>query len=290
LGVFMAGRVCCGLRRWVAVGALLACATALLTGSPAGGSAVPQSLRVLQLNLCDSGISRCYTGRSVAGAAAIIRAHAPDVVTLNEVCQGDVTALERTLARTGRGGTVGSAFQAAADRRTGGPFRCLNGQPYGIGVLLRLPVPGSGYTTRAGIYPVQDTRDPEERTWLCVRAAGFDACTTHLASTSPAIALQQCAYLLGTALPAVRAQVGYLPTVVGGDLNLRRGGTPDVRACAPPSYPRADDGSVQHILATPQLRLGSTRTVGLGTATDHPGLLVVLTGQRLEPAAGNPGR
>jgi endonuclease/exonuclease/phosphatase family metal-dependent hydrolase len=208
----------------------------------------------------------------------MIRTDAPDVVTLNEVCQGDVTALERTLTQAHRSGFVASAFQAAADRRTGGPFRCRNGQPYGIGLLVRLPVPDRGYATYRGIYPVQDTGDPEERAWLCVHAtAGFYACTTHLASTSPAVALRQCRYLLGTAIPMVYAQGGYLPTVIGGDFNLRHGGTPDVRSCAPSRYLRADDGGVQHILATPDFALDSTRAVDMGGATDHPGLLVALT-------------
>jgi endonuclease/exonuclease/phosphatase family metal-dependent hydrolase len=184
------------------------------------------------------------------------------------------------LGQTSPGAVVRSAFEAALDRRGGAPFRCRNGQPYGIGLLLLLPASDAGYTTDGGAYPVQDTRDPEERVWLCVATAGFDACTTHLASTSSAIALRQCGYLLGTAIPAVHAQTRYLPTVVGGDFNLRRGGTPDLRSCVPASYPRADDGGVQHILASPDLRLDSSRAVGMAAATDHPGLLATLTAGR----------
>ena len=89
-------------------------------------------------------------------------------------------------------------------------------------LVVLLPAADAGYTTHGGTYPVQDTRDPEERVWLCVATAGFDACTTHLARTSSAIALRQCGYLLDTAIPGVHAQTRYLPTVVGGDFNLRR--------------------------------------------------------------------
>lgn len=277
MGVCMAGRRYRGLRRSVAVVALLVCATALLTGSPAGGSAAPRSLRVVQLNLCDSGIAGCYTGRAVAQAAAVIRGSTPDVVTLNEICAADLTALARALGQSSPGATVVPAFQPALDRRSGAPFRCRNGQQYGIGLLVLVPGAEPGAATHGGTYPAQDTRDPEERVWLCVTTATVDACTTHLASTSPAVALRQCGYLLGTAIPALHAQNGYLPTVLGGDFNLRRGGTPDLRDCLPAGYPRADDGDVQHIVATPDLRLDSSRLLNMGTSTDHPGLLATLT-------------
>jgi endonuclease/exonuclease/phosphatase family metal-dependent hydrolase len=274
----MAGRSYRGLRRSVAVVACLVCSAALLTGSPAAGGVTGTPLRVLQMNLCDSGIARCYTGRSVTEAAAVLRASAPDVVTLNEVCQDDVYALDRALADVYRGGTVVRAFRAAADRRTGGAVRCRNGQPYGIGLLVHITAPYDGYTTYGGIYPIQDTGDPEERVWLCLHAvARFYACTTHLASTSAAIALAQCGYLLREAIPAVRARGGYGPTVLGGDLNLTYGGAPDVRSCLPSGYPRTDDGGVQQIVATADFTVDSSRSIGMDGATDHPSLLVTLT-------------
>ncbi|MFG1869658.1 hypothetical protein [Micromonospora arborensis] len=84
------------LRRALAVGCLLAAA-----GLPAGPSVTrstettePTILRVLQMNLCNSGRAGCYTGRSLTRAAEVISAEAPDLVTLNEICQDDVTALE----------------------------------------------------------------------------------------------------------------------------------------------------------------------------------------------------
>jgi len=268
----------------VAVAACLISAAALLTGSRVASKVMGGPFRVIQMNLCSSGLARCYTGRSVAEAAAVIRADAPDVVTLNEVCQGDVYALGQTMADLHRGATVVRAFKAAPDRPTASATRCRNGQLYGIGLLARIPAPYRGYTTYSGTYPIQDTRDPEERAWLCVYAtAHFYACTTHLASTSSAIALAQCGYLLDTAIPAVRRRGGYEPTVLGGDLNLTYGGSADVRSCVPSGYPHKHDGAVQHVVATTDFTVSSSRLIGMDGTTDHPSLLVALT---VRPEAG----
>ncbi len=288
-GRYVAGRYVAGLlnhgrRRWIAVLACLISIAALLVGAPAGSAAVRQPLRVLQLNLCDSGIAGCYTGRSVTEAAEVIRAAAPDVVTLNEICQPDLAELQRTLAGIHPGSLVRSAFQPALDRRTGGAFQCRGGQPYGIGIVARTVLPAQAAdslpaqaATDSGIYPVQDTGDPEERAWLCLPAVRTVlACTTHLASTSATVALAQCRYLLGTVLPAVRARDGYRSTVLGGDLNLRTGGTPDARSCVPAGYLLTGDGGVQHVLASPDFRLDASNSLDMAAATDHPGLLVVL--------------
>jgi endonuclease/exonuclease/phosphatase family metal-dependent hydrolase len=230
------------------------------------------------MNLCNSGLAGCYTGLAVAEAAALIRAEAPDVVTVNEVCKGDVDALERTLAGLRRGGVVVGAFRVAPDRPSGSTTRCRNGQPFGIGVLARVPAPYRGHRIYGGTYPSQDAGDPEVRAWLCLHAiAGFYACTTHLANLDPTVALAQCRYLLGTAVPAVRRQGGYEPAVLGGDLNLRYGGSPDVRSCVPSGYLRTDDGGVQHVMATTDFTVRSSSPISLGGTTDHPGLLVTLT-------------
>jgi endonuclease/exonuclease/phosphatase family metal-dependent hydrolase len=271
----MAGPLRRAQRRTAGAVACLVAVAALLTGSPAAGT-MGTPFRVLQLNICDSGIAHCYTGRSVPAAAAVIRAEVPDVVTLNEVCEADVEALGAALAGVYHGGRVARAFAAAVDRRTGGPYRCRNGQAYGIGLVARLPAGHPGYGTSSGIYAVQDTRDPEERAWLCV-TANFYACTTHLASTSRVKALAQCRYLLDTAIPAVRARHGYGPTVLGADFNLHDGGSPDVRSCLPPSYLRVGDGGVQHVMATDDFRLRGSRSIGMRGTTDHPALLIALT-------------
>jgi endonuclease/exonuclease/phosphatase family metal-dependent hydrolase len=283
-----------GLRAAV-VGCLVAClvgCTTMATGSntvgplpgppePAGGMQAGP-VRVLQLNLCSSGIAGCYTGRSTAEAAAVIRAEAPDLVTLNEVCQDDVSTLERALADVVPGGVVASAFQAARDGRTGDAYRCRNGQQYGIGLVSRWPsVPGS--SAGGGIYPTQDRDDPEERAWLCLDVAATPAlavCTTHLAYTKREVARAQCRYLFDTVIAEVRARDGAASLVLGGDLNLGSGDSADLKYCLPAGSAVADDGGQQHVVATPEFVVDSSRTIDMGGATDHPALLVTLAPQQ----------
>lgn len=231
-------------------------------------------LRVLQMNLCNSGFAGCYTGRSVTAAAAVIRAQTPDVVTLNEVCQNDMAVLEEALA-DGKGATA-SVFQPAMDRRTGAAFQCDNGRPYGIGVVIRRASASARFTSARGIYPAQDTRDPEERAWVCVDAVGVEACTTHLANTDASVAEAQCRYLFGTVIPGVRARGGPTHVVLGGDLNLQVGGSPDLRSCVPDADRRADDGGVQNVVVTSEFGIASHQAINMGGTTDHPGLLVTV--------------
>jgi Endonuclease/Exonuclease/phosphatase family len=279
MAVVLIGRSSRGLWQLVALGCCLVWVVTSLTGATAAsqlsGSAGYMKrpyLRALQLNLCNSGIAGCYTGRSVRVAAEVIRAERPDIVTLNEVCQDDVSVLERALADTYRG-VVASAFHAAVDRHTDGPVRCRNGQPYGIGLLARAR-PADRIRTFTGVYPIQDGPDVEKRVWLCLHAnAGIYACTTHLASTSESVALGQCEYLLNTAIPAIRPRGEQDPMVLGGDFNFGSGGA---QSCLPPDYRRADDGARQHVVVTPDLTVSSRTSMSMQGATDHPGLLVDL--------------
>jgi endonuclease/exonuclease/phosphatase family metal-dependent hydrolase len=243
------------------------CAGALLSGSVPAGAAGQHPLRILQLNLCNSGIAGCYTGRAVPRAAEVIASAGPDIVTLNEVCRPDVAVLAAAL---GGGQNVVAQFRPAIDRRTGGPFHCVNGEDYGIGLLARVPaVPVRIF---GGVYPTQDTRDPEERVWLCVHpSGGVYSCTTHLASTSATVALAQCRYLIGSVLPGVESAGGADPTVLGGDFNLGKLG-----GCLPAGEAQAGDGGVQHVIAAPDVTVAGAGNIDLGGTTDHPGLLVTL--------------
>lgn len=270
----------------ILTGYLVVCC-ALMTGPHAaaadrGDGRGAAGLRVLQMNLCDSGLADCYTGRSVREAAAVIRAVAPQVVTLNEVCRDDVPLLERALAVSAvtAGAATTSAFQAARDRRTGGAVRCRDGQDYGIGMVAVRPRMSAGFT--GGVYPVQNPGDSEERAWLCLDAGTFEACTTHLDNSSTRVAKAQCDYLLRTVIPGIGGPAGKA-LVLGGDLNLSAGGSPDVRSCLPAGLVRADDGGVQHVVAS-GYAIGSRRSIDMQATTDHPGLLVTLT------AAGRPER
>jgi endonuclease/exonuclease/phosphatase (EEP) superfamily protein YafD len=230
-------------------GALLA----LLTMAAAAPSRA--DVRVLQMNLCNSGLAGCYTGRAVDIAAAVIRAQAPDVVTLNEVCRSDATVLARAFGV--------ATFRSVPDRRTGGVTRCRNGEAYGIAILTRR----EASQVTGGTYPMQNPADPEQRAWLCLNTADFAACTTHLDATSPAVARRQCQYVLGTVLPTLRQ-----PVVLGGDFNLRA----DMRTCLPPGERRADDGGLQNVVVSAQFTITSQQRIDMRKSTDHPGLLVTL--------------
>jgi hypothetical protein len=246
--------------------------------TPTGGGPVP-AVRVLHLNLCNSGLAACYTGQSTAEAAAVIRSEIPDVVTLNEICRDDVSTLRQALADVLPDVDVVSAFQAAHDRRTGEDFRCRNGQSYGIGVVSRWPSV-SGSSADGGTYPTQDTEDPEERAWLCLTVAAnaaLTACTTHLADTKRDVAAAQCRYLFDTVIAGMRERDAVVPVVLGADLNMGSADDPDLRSCLPPGWALADDGGVQRVVATPDFVVGGSRPIDLRGTTDHPGLLVTLT-------------
>ena len=259
----------------------LAGAALLLSGSAAPTEPTGRPFRVLQANLCNSGIAGCYTGRSVDETARLIRSTRPDVVTLNEVCDADVDVLAQVMADVHER-EIASAFQTAPDRRTGGATKCLNGRDFGVGLLVLTSTPAR---TSGGIYPVQDVKDPEIRVWLCMQGRGFDACTTHLASTDADVALAQCHYLLSSAIPDFRDFDGYQPTVLGGDLNLKSGNTPDVRPCIPLGYSHYGDGDVQHILMTSEFDAGSLASIGMNGASDHPALLVTVAMPQKPPSS-----
>jgi endonuclease/exonuclease/phosphatase family metal-dependent hydrolase len=227
------------------------------------------------MNLCDSGIAACYTGRAVTEAAKVIDAERPDIVTLNEICSDDVSMLARTLKRAEPGGRLISEFKAVAQPRAGRHVvRCRNGEAFGVGLLVHAGAPYDGYTVAGGTYPRQDAADTEKRVWLCVHAIGhFYACTTHLASTSVTVALSQCRYLMDTAIPALRIHDRTDPVVLGADLNLRDSQRPNAQSCMPHGFVRTDDGGRQDVVASPPHAV-SGRSINMFGTTDHPGLLV----------------
>jgi hypothetical protein len=236
------------------------------------------TVRVLQMNLCNSGRSGCYSGgRAVSTAAALVSRYRPDLVSLNEVCRGDVDVLERALSAASRGAAVASAFEPARDPGTSTPVRCQNGQSFGNGVLAVPASPTHRPRILSGVYPPQDPPDMEERVWVCLDLARqFLGCTTHTAVTDPAIALAQCRDLMSSAVRWARRHDDGGPIIVAGDLNLTAGGSPSPDSCLPRGYRRADDGGRQDVMASPGVDVRSRAVLDMRGATDHPGLLVDL--------------
>ncbi|MEK8105191.1 hypothetical protein NKG94_08375 [Micromonospora sp. M12] len=134
----MAARSSRFLRRTLAVGCLIAAAG--LSAAPtvavptdAADRSEPGIVRMLQMNLCNSGRAGCYTGRAMAEATEVISVEAPDLVTLNEICADDVPVLRDVFETVHPGRTIVAGFQAAGDRPSGDDTRCRNGQPFGVG-------------------------------------------------------------------------------------------------------------------------------------------------------------
>jgi endonuclease/exonuclease/phosphatase family metal-dependent hydrolase len=231
------------------------------TDVPAGATAsapaaVPPPTRsgsgtfvLLQMNLCNSGMALlCYSsGRAVDEAAARIRQYSPDVVTLQEVCRDDLYSaggwgkLAQAMADLYGSAQVKVNFVPARNRLTDKPYRCVNGEQFGVALIHR----GDGSDHHNGRYRSQD-RSPEARVWGCstVLPGRLTACTTHL-STNPDVGMRQCRELIATlGSPWAMPQV-----ILAGDLNLRDlpGDRYDVRKCAPNSYVNKNDNWLQQV-------------------------------------------
>ena len=279
-----------GGRRWAAAAACFAVfSVGFLLGCERGGAAseptttgrptigrLDTTVRVLQMNLCNSGRAQCYSGgRAVSMASALIHEHQPEMVSLNEVCRDDLRVLEHAVSATFPAAAVASAFTSAKDRQTQAPVRCQNGQEFGDGVLVVVSPPDAGSRSYSGVYPVQDPEDSEERVWVCIDLATlFSACTTHTTSTSPATALDQCRYLLGSAVPMISRRDGGGPVILGADLNLAARGSPSPQSCLPSGYQRTDDNGLQDVVVSRGARVPGHSVIDMKGTTDHPGLLV----------------
>jgi endonuclease/exonuclease/phosphatase family metal-dependent hydrolase len=226
---------------------------------------------VMQMNLCNSGLARsCYSfGRAVDEAAARIREQSPDLVTLQEICSGDVSVrdglgrLARAMAGPDGRTHVSVNFVPAFDRDTDDWYRCTGGGRFGIAVLHR----DHGRGSYSGWYASQDGTE-EVRAWTCTTVLGsrLTGCTTHL-STDPDVAVRQCHELM-----SVLASSWVMPEViVAGDFNLTStpGQLRNVQECTPAGYDRRGDGAVQHVLFSRTVQPIRSRSEDMRW-TDHP--------------------
>jgi hypothetical protein len=250
--------------------------TNVATGQPADG------LRELQLNLCNSGQAGCYRqGRSLTEAAGLIDRYRPNVVTMNEICSNNVldphapirAAMTKAAHQAGDA-TAFALFTPAVDEITGMPYRCVNGDLYGIGMVGRGPAPER--PTRY-VYQHQWPDTDEGRVAVCATVGErYDVCTTHLESDNPATAQRQCSELMGKKgdVSAYRESTKNRPTLVGADLNLG----PQARKCVAKQWHDQGDRGVQHVLWTGGFHYVATKIIHMRN-TDHPALLVDLTYQ-----------
>jgi len=222
------------------------------------------TVKVLQLNICHSGVAGCFTGEAVmTKAVSVISSAKPQVLSVNEACSGDVERLRAAM------GPARAQF-VAAQRPDGSPVLCQNGQQYGNVIMVVDSLAGTGGVT--GRYTAQDGSS-ELRVWACLPAGSLSACTTHLSARSGTTALAQCKELMARAAGYTAAG----PVVVSGDLNLRYQGSPDAQSCNRSGFYRKGDGSVQHVFASTNLAFVSGTKIGMAGTTDHPGWLVTVT-------------
>lgn len=236
--------------------------TVLVLVGLASPASAAQEFRVLQLNLCHSGVNTsCYNGAATLQEAdSVITAEQPHVLSLNEICANDLSRLAPAM------GDGFSTF-APARRPDGTPVRCTNGDEYGNGLIFRSPATGTVFT---GQYATQDGGN-ERRVYVCAEFAELVACSTHLSTTGD-VAMSQCKEAI--ALLRGRAVAGR-PTVLAGDFNLKYAPWfgPDVQDCNSSPFYRKGDGSVQHVFAA-NLQYVRTEVTRM-TTTDHPALQVV---------------
>ncbi|MQA07994.1 MAG: endonuclease/exonuclease/phosphatase family protein [Pseudonocardiaceae bacterium] len=251
-------------RRFALVAGLALAAATML---PATASAedtkdnAATQVKVLQLNICHSGVADCYSGDdSLNKAVEVIGETKPQVLSVNEACSGDVATLKQAM------GAAKAKF-VAAQRSDGSAVKCENGEEYG-NVIMVADEFNTG-TPATGVYNDQDNGN-EKRVWACLPAGKLSACTTHLSSDDGDVALKQCKALLGRATDY--AQRG--PVVVSGDMNLKYDGDPDVQDCNPSGFYRKGDGDLQHVFATDNLTFADGQTIDMDGTTDHPGWLV----------------
>jgi hypothetical protein len=280
--------------------AIAAMSTAMAVGGMAirkgGRSAIRMdSFAALQMNLCNSGIAGCFTGRAVGKAAQMVLERAPALVTVNEACESDVTELLLPAMLTlYRNEWLFWTFAPAANRGIGDPVLCTpdplgkeRGR-FGNGAVGRLFTNSRPrFTFEGGLFP-DDRRSPDElqdlahaemRSWVCANAYYYQACTAHLDNPSATgagtpeqerVASNQCRYLASLSVPADP------PTVILGDLNM--GADPaakyNVLGCTPRGWSLSGDGVVQHALAGNGFSVIAVEVASMARTTDHPALIV----------------
>ncbi|WP_053720331.1 endonuclease/exonuclease/phosphatase family protein [Saccharothrix sp. NRRL B-16348] len=249
----------------------LVLAAFLLCGLVTAPATAATAFKVLQLNLCNSGVAGCYQGGLAVGeAVTMIQRRVPDVVSVNEVCLSDLPRLTAAV-----GATAEYRFAFARRKSTDSNIECTDGRgAYGSGIIVKEGIRTSGN----GTYTAQDSGN-EVRAWACALSdvRGFTACTTHL-STTGTTALAQCRELVPATV------LSYDPTgsattrhVVVGDLNLKYspGSATNAQNCVPSGWFRKGDGDVQHVIAR-TLTFVSTQVYAM-SRTDHPAFVVNYT-------------
>lgn len=262
-------------RRLLVLGAITAAGVLTISAAATTASAqhASHTYKLLQMNLCLSGIAGCFPGTRypsvVNEAIGKIEANRPDFVTTVETCSGDA---QRIASATGYHLAFGTVVY------NGGRFPCIkpgNRGLFGIAVLARQPI------IAVNDKPYKSQYDSELRRRVCATTLdGVTGCVTHLSErdkdpTGPnSIANNgQCAEFR-----AVLAQYARLggPVLAGGDLN-------QLGSCAPADFwiqrdtASSKDPGIQHAYGSRKWLRRPSETVLPMRFSDHNALLVAAT-------------
>jgi endonuclease/exonuclease/phosphatase family metal-dependent hydrolase len=201
-------------RSMLTAGVVVLLAAAPLTTGAGRAAAAGRTMRVMQFNFCGAICNKGVVNRPGSGndvvediTSRIVSAR-PDIVTLNEACEAQVSRLKALLAA----GTwpMGGAFR---DQRA--EPRCQGGQRFGDAVLTAGNIGGQD------VLPLPNLGG-EHRAILCLRTdAGGPvlACVLHLVTGKAENRVQ-----LAAAAKVLNARAAGTPVIVGGDFNAQPAG------------------------------------------------------------------
>ncbi|MFI6392535.1 endonuclease/exonuclease/phosphatase family protein [Nonomuraea sp. NPDC050540] len=267
-------------------------------------SAPPRPIRVLQMNLCNSGLARhCWdkkpgapqnrAGATMQVAAAEIARIKPTAVTINEICSGDLEGFKQKIGF--KGDSFFTVLEGAPGSRTpkkcGQPGKPSKGGDYGSAILTKEPLrePYSEFRLEKAF----DTQrnDREVRVMGCRKMPWATVCTAQLHAVpsqesdedylrSVQVTADQCFQLSREA----RRFAGDGPLIIAGDLNLRWNKPHEQNAlnlCGK-GLIRKGDGNRQHVISgktfgEPQTEPWPDTSEPDTVWTDHPLFYVDLT-------------
>ncbi|MFF5505359.1 endonuclease/exonuclease/phosphatase family protein [Streptomyces roseolus] len=279
------------------LGTLLAGALLIGGPGPAGDGGPdrdgPREVSVLHYNMCGAANGCPWNaggsgrGTSVARIVAEVRNSRPDVITLNEVCRSQFTALRERLAAAGT--PMDGTFQGGL---TNVPACGPSGR-FGTAVLSREPVRDGPPEFRAfsdsggETYHNAGRTEPVRRGLLCARTrqggGPLTVCTAHTYAAAPG----QLDEIRAWTADASRFPAG-TPLIVAGDLNLppRAPAVDRLRArfleADGTDRPTADGRKIDYVFADRRHFASGTTLVRDFPESDHAMLLARLerTGPR----------
>jgi len=198
-----------------------------------------------------------------------------EIVTLNEICKGDLPAMVDTVRAEWPNSYSVSTFLPLTEANDAA-ITCKTGTAYGIAVITAVSADKyKGWSAYGKAFKAQDG-DAERRGWVCAEAKGsYFACATQFAADKPRVALSQCLELIDNVIPSTQGHKS-LPWVIGGVLNLQADGKTSLSDCTGDDYVHTGS-DVQHVIASSSRTLEDTTTYEMH-GTEFPALATWISG------------